>query len=737
MRIARVIICYLLILLLLFFEEIAAGDRYGSLRNELSFQEFSQKFSVNFSLRNHLDYIGYNIYKLLHNNNSYSNTSKKKIDRIFGNSIKVICSLSFDEDFDADDEERNKKNRKSRKSKSGSYISGSFFLDLSGCHFNYIYVGNYDNYDNEDDDYYVDIEEDEKETRETTGTKKYRRRKNNFGGFSLDLSGCHFSTIYNSGDEELEEDEEEDDDGEKRENEEEGEDETSGETTEEGVGDEEQNPSSDGILSPDGVPQTVDIGINPDGTGTVTGIDALTQGGILIDPNQFPAVAQNTLPYSDPTMMQTGLYSINTDMTGMSDYNAMSQTMPQNYGGSSYVNSGTMMYGNGMYNGVYNGGNAYNNGGMYNNGMSDYSQNMGMNTSYYQGFNGTNGLGMSDNSMINGMNEYNAMSDFQNTGQNPGMYQQQGSMYQNFQPGAEYNSGMSDQTMINPNYGGMGSSMGADGNMMQMQQYSQDLHDMDGMQNMQMQSNMYTNNSTMQDLSQDTSTPFSSQDELSQRYSTGKINISSNRAVRAQDYPMEQEQETMNADGMREFSGRESENSAITEIDDTRRDTEVMQRSQYPDNTQPSSTTFSGEQSSIDGIQREVAPSDIVSRSGESSVNYGDYDGQFSTSVAQMQASPTASENSVSSQQELFQTNSGGFSTSFGRQGGNGAIYGNAVSSYIPDTDTETFSAPSTSRRTIFDGSMWSTQPIPSFEWNTTPQEETYDLSGPLRSWEF
>lgn len=650
MRIARATICYLLILSLLFFGEIAAMDRYRSLREERPSRKFSPEFSESLSLRDHLVYIGYYLYKLLHNNNNYSRASKKEIDRIFGNSVRIICTAYFWEDKNPEDDRIPEDMRKPGK---GLY---SFSLDLNGCHFGKIY----DDYEGPWDD---DGEDDDNEWEDDEGTQT------------------------DGGDD----------------------------------GDDEQDPSSDGTQQTDD-----NAGTDADGTGTALAIIPDTSGNMLINPSQFPVSDQNTMLNYDPTLMQnTGMYGISTDTTGgMSDYSIVPQAMPQNYG-DGYVDNGTLVYGNGMY----NGSSVYNNGGMYYDGMSDYySPNMGMNT-YYQGFNGVNGMNMNGD-MPNGMNEYNTMSDFQNSGQNPNMYQQQNPVYQNFQPGTEYNSGASDQTMMNNSYGGA-DNPGTDIGTAQMQRNSQDFRDMDddSAQSMRQTQSMYTDSGAMDGGMQDTSSQFVTHYETPQQYSMEGTNMSG-RAMQTRNYP--REQEAMNMEGeMQDFSrsAYENQNSAMANTEYTT--VGDADTSQYSDNVQQNSTQSAEEQEPIDNLREDGASPDNAAPSEDDTR----YEEQFSTPVDHNQRQTHAiSEMPPPSRQAVFQTETGGrLPTSFARRGFDELASGGTTGQDI--IDTETLATPQ--QGTVIDGSIWSTQPVPDFEWDTAPQEEIYDPNRPLRSWEF
>ena len=94
MKLKKIYIFFLLTILLQPFDTVSAMDSHDSAGIKI----LLPKNSNNLSIKTYWQYIGYYLYKLLYENDSFSEATKAKIDKIFGINKKIIDQLDFVED---------------------------------------------------------------------------------------------------------------------------------------------------------------------------------------------------------------------------------------------------------------------------------------------------------------------------------------------------------------------------------------------------------------------------------------------------------------------------------------------------------------------------------------------------------------------------------------------------------------------------------------------------------------
>ena len=94
MELKKIYIFFLLAILLQPFNTVSAMDSHDSAEIKM----LLPKNSNNLSIKTHWQYIGYYLYKLLYENDSFSEATKAKIDKIFGINQEIIDQLDFVED---------------------------------------------------------------------------------------------------------------------------------------------------------------------------------------------------------------------------------------------------------------------------------------------------------------------------------------------------------------------------------------------------------------------------------------------------------------------------------------------------------------------------------------------------------------------------------------------------------------------------------------------------------------
>lgn len=94
MRLKKIYIFFLLTILLQPFDTVSAIDSHDFAETKM----LLPKNSNNLSIKTHWQYIGYYLYKLLYENDSFPEATKAKIDKIFSINRKIINQLDFVED---------------------------------------------------------------------------------------------------------------------------------------------------------------------------------------------------------------------------------------------------------------------------------------------------------------------------------------------------------------------------------------------------------------------------------------------------------------------------------------------------------------------------------------------------------------------------------------------------------------------------------------------------------------